>query len=171
MKFIRRQRLDAQAEGSALRIARQDCFGSLAQRTIQGKKCDKCHVCRQDAGGHPTRRGFLPGAAIAPAQAIHPQQSDDRLDVCDAAAFHPFQRRGERERHNLQKLAVVVRVSDVGQVARQEKFDPFVGIAYARMQRRQMLPARRGVAALLDQLALRGCQRFLARLDLAGGSS
>jgi hypothetical protein len=55
------------------------------------------------------------------------------------------------------------------QVARQEDVDELGGIRDNRVDARQVIPARRAVARLLQQLAFAAALRALFRIKLAGG--
>ena len=85
--------------------------------------------------------------------------ADDRLRVGDRPCAPTRAPRRARRRQHLEELALVERCADVRQVAREVELDALVGVADARVQRGEVPPLARLVAALLEQLALRRSQR------------
>src|SRR5581483_4792841 len=95
-------------------------------------------------------------------------QAEDRLRLGDPALSHPFDGLLHRGGKDLQELALVERVADMRQIAREIELDVLVGVTDARVQRAEMPPHGGFVSALLPQLAFRGGERVLLVVDLAG---
>src|SRR5690606_42146873 len=73
------------------------------------------------------------------------------------------------EAEHLEELALVPRVADGLELAREEDLDALVRIADAGMHHAEVFPRASDVAGLLAQLALRAREDRLAGIDLAGG--
>src|SRR6185503_11610439 len=99
---------------------------------------------------------------------IDPQHRGHGLGVADAAVADHGQDLGQRMDRDLEELARVELGGPLRQLARQKKLDRLVGVADRGMHHADAGPPVGDVAGFLEELALRGLQWRLARLELAG---
>lgn len=102
-------------------------------------------------------------------QAFEPEETDDGLDVRDAAVGTHVERLLQIDTDNLEMLALVKGLRAVGEILGQKHDDALIGITDRIVEFTKSGPARCMNAALLDELALRAVEFSLALIELARG--
>src|SRR5687768_6634643 len=100
---------------------------------------------------------------------IDPEETDHGFRVRNAAITDHRDRFLERQLHDLEKLAGVELSLALLQTLGQKDLDGLIRIADRGVEHAETGPVRRDVAGLFQQLALRGVEVRLARLELARG--
>src|SRR5262249_56148032 len=105
------------------------------------------------------------GSFAAPV--VEPQQGRHGLRVGELAVADHGERLVEGPDQGLQELALVELALGAREAPREVEVDRLVGVRDRGVNHAEIAPVRRGVAGLLGQLALRGGEVRLARLELA----
>src|SRR5215208_6430576 len=134
------------------------------------KSSTRCSKRRSTIGfsivATPECSGACPSSLAAAQERPQPQQTYERLRVA-AVPDHAVEL-GQRHLDDLDAL-VLVRVGALVEQARGHEDVALLGReARRRIEARQMLPRARALADLLGELALRGVERALAIVELAG---